>query len=590
MIRFIASSDPRFKTLTFKEGLNVVLADRTAESTDQQSRNGSGKSCLIRLLHFLLGGQARPRSSIFRKPELDNHTFAAGFNLHGDDMSIVRSGHTKGAHLYTDIHTGCLNHSDVPILGGDRPQPQGWKKITLTQWRHLISEKFFGLESDTAKYSLSERSLLSYLMRKQEGGGFQTPFKHFNVQQIVDQQVALSFLLDLDWNIPREWENIRQKEKDLKVKRKEAREGSFGPALGKPAELRTELIIAQDHANQLDEQVSNFEVVTEYTELEKEADTITRELRDLRNDNAIDQDLLRDIAQTQAVEHTPDTDALQRLWNQVNLVLPDEVISTYSEVHEFHESVIKNRRLYLTREAEEARARITARKARSQKLESRRSELMRILDSGGALEHFSALQTEVVRAQTKVQQLEEKYELAETIENRKAELDSRRRELLFRLQGDHRDRSDRLAKAISRFEEYSNILYDERRGSLVIDDTLNGPQFKVEIAGKGSVGIDSMQILCFDLMVTTLLQERGIGPGFLVHDSHIFDGVDERQTASAVILGARLAEEYGFQYLITMNSDSVPEFPEGFDFNQYVNEVKLTDAFEEGGLFGFRFD
>ena len=590
MIRFVTSSDPRFKTLTFQEGLNVVLADRTIESTDQQSRNGSGKSCLIRILHFMLGGSAPPKTSIFRRPALADHTFVAGFSLQGKDVSIARCGSTKGAHLYTEADTEPANCVGVPDMGATRSAPQGWRSIKLALWKQCISNAFFGLEEDLASYSPSARSLLSYLIRRQESGGFLIPFKHSNMQQNVDQQVALSFLLGLDWGIPRDWENIRQQEKTLKTMRKASREGSFGQAIGRPAELLTELIIAREQANKLHEQVSKFQVVDQCRELEEEADNITLQLRDIRNANAIDQDILNDIAKTQEIEQPPDTDELKRLWDQVNFRLPDEVVSTYNEVHEFHESVITNRRLYLAREAEEAADRITARKTQRQKLEARRSELMQILESGGALEHFVALESEVARAQAKVQQLEEKHELAETIENSRAQLDSMRQKLLSRLKCDHKDRSGRLTKAITRFEEYSNELYDERRGSLVVDPTLNGPQFNVEIAGKGSVGIDSMQILCFDLMITTLLQESGSGPGFLVHDSHIFDGVDERQIASAVTLGARLSEEYGFQYLITMNSDSVPEFPSGFNFDQYVNQVKLTDAFEEGGLFGFRFD
>jgi len=88
-----------------------------------------------------------------------------------------------------------------------------------------------------------------------------------------------------------------------------------------------------------------------------------------------------------------------------------------------------------------------------------------------------------------------------------------------------------------------------------------------------------------------LNSRRGIGPGFLVHDSHLFDGVDERQVAKALELGAMHAKEHGYQYIITMNSDAIPG--EGFsaDFNimEYVNKVRLTDAQETGGLFGVRF-
>jgi uncharacterized protein YydD (DUF2326 family) len=99
-----------------------------------------------------------------------------------------------------------------------------------------------------------------------------------------------------------------------------------------------------------------------------------------------------------------------------------------------------------------------------------------------------------------------------------------------------------------------------------------------------------MQIFCFDLMMMTLCSERGIGPGFLIHDSHLFDGVDSRQVGKALELGARSAEALGFQYIVTMNSDALPaELPEGFSPSDYVLPVAMTDAGQDGGLFGIRF-
>jgi uncharacterized protein YydD (DUF2326 family) len=101
-----------------------------------------------------------------------------------------------------------------------------------------------------------------------------------------------------------------------------------------------------------------------------------------------------------------------------------------------------------------------------------------------------------------------------------------------------------------------------------------------------------MQIFCFDLMLMELSARRNIGPKFLVHDSHIFDGVDERQIAKALQLGAEKSESLGFQYIVTMNSDAIPKdgFKNGFDINKYIMPTRLTDATEDGGLFGFRFN
>ncbi len=64
-------------------------------------------------------------------------------------------------------------------------------------------------------------------------------------------------------------------------------------------------------------------------------------------------------------------------------------------------------------------------------------------------------------------------------------------------------------------------------------------------------------------------------PDFLIHDSAIIDGVDERQTAKALIIGSTMAKEYGFQYIVTMNSDDMPDMSMYPDFKLENHRVKL---------------
>ncbi|MBW2165247.1 MAG: hypothetical protein JRG74_03830 [Deltaproteobacteria bacterium] len=43
-------------------------------------------------------------------------------------------------------------------------------------------------------------------------------------------------------------------------------------------------------------------------------------------------------------------------------------------------------------------------------------------------------------------------------------------------------------------------------------------------------------------------------------------------------------------FLITMNEDALPaDLPKDFDLEQYIIPTRLTDATENGGLFGIRF-
>lgn len=99
-----------------------------------------------------------------------------------------------------------------------------------------------------------------------------------------------------------------------------------------------------------------------------------------------------------------------------------------------------------------------------------------------------------------------------------------------------------------------------------------------------------MQIYCFDMTLISLLREQGEKIDFLIHDSHLFDPVDSRQVAHALVTGKSLADQYNFQYIVTMNSDQIPYeyLPKEFDVNSVIVEPRLTDT-DDGGLFGFRF-
>jgi uncharacterized protein YydD (DUF2326 family) len=99
-----------------------------------------------------------------------------------------------------------------------------------------------------------------------------------------------------------------------------------------------------------------------------------------------------------------------------------------------------------------------------------------------------------------------------------------------------------------------------------------------------------MVIFCFDLTMAVLAHRGGRGPDFLVHDSHLFDGVDERQVARALTLAASVVEREGMQYVVALNSDELDKaVRRGFDPAEHILDQRLTDAYDEGGLFGFRF-
>ncbi len=587
MIHTISSDLKTFKNLTFKPGMNILLAEKSKGASDRQSRNGVGKSCFIELVHFLFGADV-PKLSIFRSEALASSTFDAVVDIGGDTVSVARSG-SKPSRIRVDGVT--KNWASQSYF----EKQMGLIERSNDSWKADLGHAWFDLppsvDDETERFCPSFRSLFSYFSRRQFDGGFQQPTQFAAKQQLWNQQVSISYLMGLDWSIPSLFQKLRTQEKAAQELRKAAGSGQLGRFFGKAAELRTRLAVAERRAGKLRNQLATFEVVPEYKEMEHEANAITGEISNLNGDNVIDGEFLQQLRISLVDEGETDLGDVTKLYAEAGVVLPGKVRRRFQDVERFHRTIIENRRAHLNAEILSAEARVAERDRRIATSDRRRRQIMGTLSSGGALEHYTSMREEVGRVEAEVEGLRQRLETAERVESIKAELDVERANLVKVLRDDMQERRDMIREAIVAFESLSESLY-EKAGSLTIYDTSGGPRFEVNIDGQRSKGITNMQIFCFDLMLTEINLKNKRGPGFLVHDSHLFDGVDERQVAKALQLGAERAKSAGFQYIVTMNSDALPRkgFKPDFDMSAYLLDARLTDATDTGGLFGLRFE
>lgn len=565
MIRRVSSDLPAFKAIEFKPGMNIVLAERTAESTEKQSRNAVGKTSAIEIVHFLLGSSMD--SSALNHPRLRQAKFAVELQLNNRWQRASRSPSKPNSITVEDMAT---NHIT---------------QMTNTEWKSALGEAMFRLSStvDDAPNAPSFRSLISYFVRRQSAGGFESPFKHSSKQQLVDQQVNVSYLLGLDWRIPMSWQRVRDEERTLRELRKAVAKGALGSVLGRSAVLRTEVALVEQRVEKAKERLKTFRIHDQYREIETEANSIARRISEVANEIYASQMIESELNDALKSEVPPSLDAVREVYAEINEKLADVVVRSLKRVQQFHKSIVRNRAMYLDQELESLRANNKQLQHEQEELGSRQKVLLEILETHGALDQYTALQSEVARLEAGLETLRQKYQAAVQLESAKTELEVARAGLQQQLSRRYFDLEAAIRNAIRTFQSFSSELYDEA-GNLTIDVTSNGPVFSVAVQGERSKGISNMQVLCFDLTISSLATDRHIGPRFLVHDSHVFDGVDERQVRTALLMGQRAADEHGFQYIVTMNSDVFPD-----DLDEWVNPIRLTDATDDGGLFGFRF-
>jgi uncharacterized protein YydD (DUF2326 family) len=588
VILSITSSLPKFKSLTFHRGLNILLADTTDVAATGNTRNSAGKTSFVQIVDFLLGASAGT-DSLFRSAELVEIEFTAVFQVRGRQVTVTRSG-TEHGRLYLGEEHGLPD--DLVKTDNETERPY----VSNSDWCRHLGHAWFGLPAEKKaedfgrKNTPTFRPMMKYFLRLDSDGGFNHPQKNSESQQRSSYQVCLSYMFGLEWRIARELQDVRDREKTLETLRKAASTSTISEVVGTVAQLRPQLALAERKARAKREEINSFEVTETYRDTAEQASGLRVKLQDITRNLVSLKETLGFLQQALDAERPPYTVDVAAMYRASGVELPDVALRRFEDVEAFQRSVTANRRIHLQSEIEQAQREIRRSEYDLQEASRQRRELLTSLEGKGAFEDLVALQREAAALEAEHAVLRERFEAAEALERSKAELKVGRIEIQRRLQADYATHRSRLDDIIVRIAELIAELYTNREGYFEVSATDNGPEFSIRIEGDRGTGIRSMEIFCMDIVLYESVRNRFGGPGFLIHDSHLFDGVDARQICAALQIGRRSVGTGG-QYIVTMNSDiydTLP-FPDDFDTTTIVLPTRLSDEKEDSGLFGFRF-
>ena len=574
MITRVSANKPSFRAVEFTAGLNVVMADRTKESTKKDSRNGLGKSTLLEIISFGLGGKGGSLAA------LDDWAFTLGLHLGGRHIEVTRAVHEPKKILVS---------GDVEGLAVGKRTPSGLV-VSDADWNDFLGVAMFDLPArgSAGKWSPTYRSLISYFLRRGKDA-YSTPFEHFRKQKEWDKQVTNAYLLGLSWEDAQEWECLREKGQALDALKRVAKSGVVEGLVGSVGELEAEKVRLEERAKTDEAALKTFKVHPQYRDIEANASELTVRIHSLSNENIADRNLLSYYKSSLEEIVDPASDEVVRLFEEAGVVLPELVRRRIDEVKLFHDSLVGNRRAFLETEVSRVQGAVNAREATLRALTEQRASLLAILSEHGALEEFTLLQQAHLETGAAIRDLETRIANLKQVEVGRSQLKIEQERLYQRASQDYEEREPARRRSIRLFNGHSEALYAQP-GRLVIEVTHAGFKFEVEIERAKSSGIGNMKIFCYDLTLAQIWAARSTSPGFLAHDSLIFDGVDERQVAAAIQRAAQVAATDGFQYICTINSDAVPyeEFAKTFSFDDHVR-LRLTDETPEGCLLGIRF-
>lgn len=581
MIKQVTANHESFRTVEFSSGFNLVLAERTAQATDRDSRNGLGKSLLLEILHFCLGARGASGHGVM-VDALDSWSFRVDLEERDQRFAFTRS---VADHRWVDVDT----QVELPV---DTKIEDGRTRLKIKDENRLLGQLMFALTDEIADvaYGPSYRSLISYLMRRGPDG-FLDPFTHYRNQTRGDKQVNVAFHLGLNWADAAAFEELRIQKKAIDQLGKAAKEGTLPSYLGSEGALEAERVRLRADVDERSEALARFEVRDDYREIEKETNTLTEAAHRLVNENIRDRRFIELYSSRLEEEKEAVISGVEvaELFEEANLEMPEQVQRRLEEVETFHDNVIENRRAYLSEEIARLGQEVEKREGEIAAIDQRRTEFMNVLNSAGALDEYTQRQELLVEVQGRLQDVEARLERLREVTQAKSEWDQRKATVVSRSHTRYEELRAERDRAIAFFNSNTEALY-EAPGRLIIDVDDKGFNFDVEIDRADSHGVSNMKIFCFDLMLMQMWSQRDGGPSTLFHDSVIFDGVDGRQVAAALELAHAEANRLGFQYICSLNSDDIPH-QDLSDDSPVLQDVaiELRDDDPSGMLLGIEF-
>jgi len=576
MIKKIYSTLSTFNEIVLHEGLNILLADVTQESTIKDTRNGLGKTTFTEIIHFLYGGSCT-KTSIFKLDQFINHYFMMDIEMKNSKITVKRRGLESNF-----VYIECEEESYFRSVFGSSN-----KKIKIAEWNQFLGEYLLGLNTRDTQMNdnLKFRTVFPYFSRLAKDGGFLEATKYFKNQNIHTTQIALTYLLGLDTKLAINYKLLEEKKKEIADLKKALKTEAYKKIMNEGINLDTEITILNEEIVVFKNDLASFQVHPKYKEIEIEANEYAKKIADLSNKNFIDRQIITDLKNaSDSDDYITDINIVD-LYKEVEIKLPDVLVKSFSESKAFHEQLVKNRKNYLINEFEKYESAIQNREKSIKQLSIEQSKNMEVLNTHGALEQYSLLQTRLNELVNQLEIYQNQQRLLISMREEEAKIKIEEQKLIIEINKSLEQHSRTKKAAILLVEEVSKSLYNSA-AQLNIGQTKKGRyDIKVVSRNQGSTGINSMLIFCFDMMLIQISLFLGRKMDILIHDSTLFDPVDERQIAEALRFGKEKSIKAGFQYIVTLNSDDLPESIKE-EVKENILPVILTDSGESGCLMG----
>ena len=573
----LTSNQDSFRDVKFNPtGISLIVAkhSKPTNSSTKNTYNGLGKSLLIHIIHFCLGGKSKNFESFEKK--LPKWQFILKFEI--NKIIYVASRNT--------------DNIDKILLHSENQE----EELSINMFTKKIEKLLFTIPNDI-KF-LTFRSLLPFFIRpkKESYVSYDTPSK---VGIEYQKELLNSFLLGLDTKLVQDKYILRQEQSRLeKLQKNIENDTLLKDFFSKDKDVSLRLIDLDDEIYKLSEDIHQYVVADDYYDVQIEADNIEKKLAKKHNEIVLLNNQIVNINKSLTISPDLEKENIEKVYNETEIYFSDILVKKLNELESFYDKLTENRLSRLTQHKQKIIQLLEVNNQELDLLKNNFDEKMKYLGAHQAFDIILKVKDKLSELEKEKAKLEDYDNLIEKyhsslleikqdfiIKTQKAEEYKKDVDLYFK------SKQDFFRKLAKRFypSSASGITFNNNDGENQIRFNI---QAKIE--SDGSDGINNVKIFCYD--ATLLFKGENHNLNFIFHDSRLYDGIDERQKTEMFKIIYELFNNSNYQYIASINQNQLNEMKTLLsvdEFNRIFTEntiLELTDENDSKKLLGIKVD
>ena len=560
-----------FEPIEFKNGLNIIIGKygNTEKRSSKKGVNAVGKSTLVRLIDFALLNDAGKTELIAKKNAfLNPYSIILEFSAWGNNYLIKRSFKD-----YKIVDFGKRNNEK--------------RKYTLetfndSELRLILGSIFFGEENYKGNYENKWFRTLMKFFIKDDLTNYkrEDPTKFMHGSKGVFEAYSYNLFLLGITNVPLMKYDKNKKDKKALEERQKGIIASVEEETGKSIErLQTEIGEIDQKINLIKKNIDEFYFEDSY-------ETILEKLTELTGAIQVKNRFLN-ILKRKLEEYSEtfsdfsvniDKNRIVELYKSVKNAFGDIVKKSIEETIEFRESLSKHRKNFILDRKNELEEEIEKISKDRNSLETKRSELYKILDEKKAFDKIKNSYSELVEERAKKEKLATYHVETRKLNRKISETSTKISENIEKINYEIEKCNSQITDLSMIFRIIANAVTEiktkeEGFFTIISKPNKSSPiQFIIDIPKTESLGKNKLKVWIYDMMVfLNIIKNQFKYPHFLIHDG-VFHSVDHATVIRAFNYAySETIKQPNFQYIITVNEDELQEGPDkqygSYNFN-----------------------